>query len=316
MRGRIIPNLSIAPSRELGPERAEPRLLPANAPLPFRRPATATPGILSATREDEPKPPMSPALSVADRRPAPATARPRRALAYFAVAGLIAIAVSAAAGVGFVRFTAPSKETVAAVGRDAAEPPQADRQPWPISPEATTPHLAAPAAIPSPPLAQQAAAANVEPKSQGNAARALLPTLPSSAAPASAAPVSRRAASPATARAAAATSVAARPPPAAGDSPPDHPAAPRPIGNHRPAHARTAERRIHSRSPSEVRSPEPRSRPAHSSTLPQSDQAASFDRLVTRLTAPTTAVDQVLTPPAPGAADPFAQPPQDGKSAQ
>ncbi len=314
MRGRIIPNLSIAPSREPRPERAEPRLLPANAPLPFRRPATANPGILSATREDEAKP-MSPALSVADRRPAPATARPRRGLAYFAVAGLIAIAVSAAAGVGFVRFTAPSKETVAAVRRDAAEPPQADRQPWPISPEATPPHLAAPAAIPSPPLAQQAAAANVEPKSQDNAARALLPTLPSSAAPASAAPVSGRAVSP-TAQAAAPTSVAPLPAPAAGDSPPDHPAAPRPTGNHRAAHARTAERRIHSRSLSEVRSPEPHSRPAHSSTLPQAEQATSFDRLVTRLTAPPAPVDEALTPPAPGAADPFAQPPQDGKSAQ
>ncbi len=316
MSGRIIRNLSIAPSQEPRPERAEPRLLPSNAPMPLRRPAAANPGILSATREDEPNLLMSPALAGADRRPVTAMSRPAGVFPYLVVAGLVDLAVGAFAGVRFLMLTMPSTEMAAAARGDAAVPPHANPEPEPTSPQATTSHPAAPAAIPSPPPAHPMAADNADAKSPGNVAPASSPTPPSGAAPVSPAPASGHAASPATSHAAAATKVAAQSAAAAGGSPSDHPAAPRPTGNHRSAHTRIAERRSHARSLPEMRSPAPHSRSASTLTSPQSEPATSFDRLVTQLTEPAKPVDQSLTPPAPGAADPFAPRPSDGQSAQ
>jgi hypothetical protein len=312
MRG-IIPNLSIAPSREPPAERTEPRLLPVNAPLLFRHPAAPDPGILFAAREDDPKPAMGPAPLVADRRPAAPASRPVRALPFVVIAALIAL--GAAAGVGSLMFRAPSGETVSAPKGTVAEQRQTTTEPGPTPPEAATPHPAASAATPSLPPAQPAAD-NTETKSQGNVAQAASPTTPSAPPPKSAAPAPGPASKAVTPQVAEAAKIAAQPAPATGDSPGGRPAVRHSRGDHRPAHPRVAERHVLPRSRSEVRLPAPRTLSTQSATQPQPDQAASFGRLVTQLTAPTKSIDQSLSPPAPDAADPFAAPASTIKSDQ
>jgi hypothetical protein len=339
MRRRIMQNLSAARSQKPRPERAEPRLLPQNAPLPFRRPAAANAGILSATREDEPPAPIPTKLLGVDRRPA-TSARPVRALPFLAVAGLVALAVTVLAGVGFLMFTAPAKETVAASGSNAAEAPPAYHEPGPTSPETTTSRAAAAAVIPRPTLAQQTVPDNAAPKSQSNVAPSQPPAPPASAPPAPAAGPAERpvmATSGAAERPATATSGAAERPATATSGAAERPAMATPATNiatrsasttaqdaasdrravspatseHRHTHTRIVARHAHFHSAREARASEQQARSARFPTPRASEQAASFERLVTQLTQPGKPVDQSLSPPAPGAPDPFAQPASD-----
>lgn len=150
--------------QELGPERAEPRLFPVNPAPPPSPPATANPGILSATRDDEPKPSNSAAILAPGRRPAAAVGRRARSLLYVALAGFAFVAVA-----GYLWFTAPPRTTVPASDSSASEPSQAVRIPEPIPHEAKTSLPAAPAVTPGGPDEKPAAAADATPKSAGEA---------------------------------------------------------------------------------------------------------------------------------------------------
>ena len=344
MRGRTPDNLSILRSREPRPERAEPRLYPADAPLPFRRPAIDSAASLSASPEDEPASVMSPTVSALDRRPAPA-ARRVGALTYLAVAGLVVLAAGGVAGVRLLVPTPSAPVTAAASIGDAATPPEAKGGPGPGPGVATSPPAAV--AIPGVPRVPPSAANNAAAKSQRDVvAPVVRPQSSVSAAHAPAATTSEHTAGPAS-KAAAATKVAAEPAgPAkdtARDSAPAHRAASPLIGAHRPARIRIAEPHAHVRTARDARTPESKSsstrttlarqpeRPPRSAQISapgQVDQAASFDRLMNQLTASakpaeqtrpaqksqpggqaeqTRPAEQMLTPPAAGAPDPFSQ---------
>jgi hypothetical protein len=279
--------------QELGPERAEPRLFPVNPAPPPSPPATANPGILSATRDDEPKPSNSAAILAPGRRPAAAVGRRARSLLYVALAGFAFVAVA-----GYLLFTAPPRTTVPASDSSASEPSQAVRIPEPIPHEAKTSLPAAPAVTSGGPDEKPAAAADATPKSAGEADQ---PSPPVSAEVSSGQPANPQSslAGPA--------GVAAGPPFSAKNIVEDHHATRPPNGNHRPDHARSAARHPHPRSAREPRRSELEPRPVQHSMAQQAEQAASFDRLVNQLTQPTPPAGQSLTPPAPGTTDPFAQ---------
>jgi hypothetical protein len=345
MRGRIPDNLSILRSREPRPERAEPRLYPADAPLPFRRPAIGSATSLSASPEDEPESMISPAVSALDRRPAPA-ARRVGAVPYLAVAGLVVLAAGGVAGMRLLVPTPSGRVTAVAAADGAATPPQASGGSGAASPGTAASPPAVAVAIPSAPVAPHAAADSGTSKSPENVAPVISPRPSVSAAHAPAATTSEHIADPAS-KAAATTKVAAEPTGPAKDTARDSAAARRtaspPTGAHRPARIRIAEPHAHVRDAREVRSGEPKSGSTRTAVARQSegpsrsaqilaprqvDQAASFDRLMNQLTESTKPAEQtrpaektqpgaqteqtrpaeqMLTPPAAGAPDPFSQ---------
>jgi hypothetical protein len=313
MGGRIFQNLSFsARPPEPKPERAEPRLVLPNAPRPLHRPPAADLSVLSATRYDEPKPLISPAISPADRLPVAAARRPAGLLSLFAFAGFVALVVGGLAGIGFLQIAALTKHAVAVSGRDAAQPP-ADHAPAPTPPEAGTSPPVATAAIPGAFAAKPPPVHDAAPKPQ--VAQAPQPVSPSSKPPPSVPPalaaLARGQGSGSLVSAAAATDSTAPPPPThakAKDIAEDHQAMSPPTGYHRPVHARAEPRHVRLRAAHKGGSPAPQSPPAQLSTPGQPDQAASFDRLVTQLTEPTKHGAQSLTPPPTGAPDPFARP--------
>jgi hypothetical protein len=294
MRGGILRNRSLtARPRQPGPERAEPRLFSPNPPRPFPRPATANPAVLAATRDDRPNPSGPGAIPATDRRPVSAVGNPNH-LVYISLAGLVLFALAA-----FLWFSAPAGQTVATSLGTVSTPPPPVRLPEPIPPEAAPPPSAAatsPGEADVPRPAAGAAAPSSPPAISSKPASANLASLPASQA--------------------GAARVAA-PPSSAKNLAPDHPAASPPAGNHRAARIRAALPHPHLRAARDHRPPAPQPRSAQSPPQRESDQAASFDRLVNQLTEPTKPGDpgptllapgsQSLTPPAPGAEDPFAR---------
>jgi hypothetical protein len=356
MRHGVLRNLSFA-SRSQPPfrERAEPHLLPVNAPLPFRRPAEPNPGILSAARDSAPEPVITPVIGAADRRPlVPSNPEPS-SLRYLAIVGCIVFAIAGIGSAGFLLFTAPTPETATVTG-PAPTPapstlPQSDRAAAPALAETATPPAAA--AIPAPPVAPRGAAEGTAPKPSSDVVPRLTP------APTSKRPLVPAVASPArSARPAretsAANGVADRHDVTTRAAPHDRrtPAAPAEAAHDRPAttsaehrhgaRAHVAERRAHSppdreiRSSSELRSARPApvrapKQPTHPTVAAapqQADQAAEFDQLLAHLTGSANSVgspsgrssneapSQSLTPPPAGAPDPFAPLRPAGVSAQ
>jgi hypothetical protein len=307
MRGGILhkPSFTARP-QEPSRERAEPRLVPPDVLRPLRRSPIADPGVLSAPRDSEPTPLKSPAISPADRLPIAAARHPAGLLPYFALAGFATLAIGIVAGIWFLQPEAPAKNTVIVSGQAAAELPRANRAPGPISPEASRSAVIATSATPSVPGTKPPTANYAAPKPQANAGQAAPPASLDNKPPALAAPLpGHGAGSPV-----AATNIAA-PPPAhakAKDSTGDHHTMSPATGYHRPVHARAEPRHARLRTARNDRSPAPLSPSAQTATPRESDQAASFDRLMTQLTEPNKPAGQSLTPPAAGAVDPFAQP--------
>jgi hypothetical protein len=293
MRGGIFQTRSLtARPQEPGAERAEPRLLPPHLPRPFPRAVTANPGILSATRDDEPKPANSAAILAPARRPVAAVRHPATSLLFVALAGFVLVALA-----GFWWFAAPARKTVAATESSAPASAQAVLLPKPKSSEAPRPPPTTVAAIPVGPDKKPPAAGGAAPKPQTEVAQ---PSPPVPAKPASH-HVASLPASPSGA------DVAAEAPSLAKSRAQDHHLISPPTGTHRAARIRTAPPQAHLRPSRDHRPPEAQFRATQPPPVRQSEQAASFDRLLNQLTDPTKPGDQSLTPPAAGAEDPFAQ---------
>jgi hypothetical protein len=335
MRGsEIIRSLSFSRARPPRADRAEPRLLPPDAPLPFRRPGDQNPGILSTTPDDAPPPPTAPAIFIADLRPA-APRRPAGSLRDLALAGCVVLGVGAVAGAGFMLLTPPSTESGGSAAHNAPEPAPPNPPAPPASSAAAATAATATAAIPgaadappagtrrSPAAPPAAAAPDLPPVAHPQS----LPGRPSAAKAARAySPVAKF---PRTA--VSATGVPAKPIAAEAHSVPDNRTAVPPTEMRRPAHPRTVARHVRLEGARGNRGGEPQSRSARfaaarqplpprpserpagsarSSAPPQADQAASFDRLMNQLTGPgrlAAPTDQSLSPPAAGAPDPFGQ---------
>jgi hypothetical protein len=174
------------------PQRSEPRLIPDNAPLPFRRSADAQPGTLSANRDDGPKSSVVAAPFASARRPPAATGRPSGSLSHIAIAGFVILAVAAVVGAGFVLFTALAVNPTADAGRNPAQPASGNRATASVSPQiaaSASPQIkasppAAPVGIPGASPARHAKAESSPPKSHIGIAR----TTPASPASSSAEP--------------------------------------------------------------------------------------------------------------------------------
>ena len=324
MRGEILRNLSFSRARAPQPDRTEPRLVPANAPLPFRRAPDQNP-VLSARLDDEPSLPT--ANITADQRAVPAAARPAAPLRELALAGCVVLGVGIVAGAGFLLLPLPSTESAGTTAPNAPGPLPANPPAAP-TPSAATPATAT-ATIPGGSNAQHAAADHSAAPSPPVAAPALLPAAPVRASPAVAAVAAAPAVkSPRTA--VPATGVSAAPPAAKAHPVPDKRAAALQTEMHRPAHVRRAVQHARLEAARDTRPSQPQShsaqfpaarqplpsqpseRPARSarpSTSAGADQAASFDRLMNQLTGPArpASADQALSPPAADAPDPFAQ---------
>jgi hypothetical protein len=323
-------NLSFSRAHPPRRDRAEPRLLPANAPLPFRRPADQDPTSfsairnegVSATRGDEPRPSPAPVIFTADQRPPPDVRHRARPLRELALAGCIVLGVGAVAGAGFLLLAPPQTDSAGPTARNVSEPAASNSSasPTPSAPSSAS----ATAAIPNASDTQHGATGHSAAPSPAGAApempAAVRPEAPPNNTSAKAMPAPSPAPKPAR-TAIAATHVAAEPPAAKPHPAPDKRAAVPQIEARRPVHPRPAVRHVrleaaHETPPPQAKfdaaqsPPRPPERPAPtalSSTSPQMDQAASFDRLINQLTGPARPPDQALTPPAPGLPDPFAQ---------
>ncbi len=326
MRGEILRNLSFSRARPPQADRTEPRLVPANALLPFRRAPDQNP-VLSTRLDDEPSLPV--ANITGDQRAVPAATRPAGPLRELALAGCIVLGVGIVAGAGFLLLPLPSTESADTTapnsrGPSPANPPAA---PTPSAAEATT--ATATATIPGGSNAQHAGADHSAAPAPPVAAPVSLPAAPVKESPAEAAVAAAPAVkSPKTA--VAATDVSAAPPAAEAHPAPDKRAAAPQTEMHRPAHLRRAVRHARLEAARDTRPPQPQShsaqfpaarrplpsqsserpvRSARPSTSAGADQAASFDRLINQLTGPArpAPADQALSPPAADAPDPFAQ---------
>jgi hypothetical protein len=329
MAGGRLRNLSFASRTQEPPrDRAEPRLLPADTPLPSRRSNEAHPDILSATRDDQPKPVSVPAISATDRRPAASVEGRAGSMRHIALVGCVALAVGAVVGARFLVLTGPSPQTVA--GPAPSGSPATDLAAGPVSPAAAKPSPATTAAVPGAPSGRAPAAENAPLKLPANVSQPVPQAATSSAPSTPAVPAFEKPVSAANS-AVAAPDIADRPASAAAAAAPERRSANPPRDMRRPAHARYAARHPHLRSAREIRSarpepgpvhtpqpqrPEPPSSSAESSAPGQSGQATSFDQLLARLTGSANPPDQRLTPPAAGAPDPFASHASDGASAQ
>jgi hypothetical protein len=331
MGHRLFANLSFA-SRAQPPaqERAEPRLLPGDPPLPFRRPAQPDPGILSAARDTARPSAVTPIIAVPDRQPVAPLRQESSSLRFAALVGCVLFAAAGVGSAAFLLLANPNKELTAIPL--PANPPasrQTEQAVGSVAGGGADKHPAGMTTVPSPP--------SVSPHPAANDATLQSPSglpLASPAAPTNAPPTAATAsAKPPTATApAAAAGAAARPAIAAAENPADHPSISAAAEMHRAARAHHAERRAHLRAARETRnssaqpdpdrfSPRRRSvRVAGPAAPPQADQSSAFNKLIAHLTGSAEPADsppgQSLTPPAAGAPDPFAARPADGSTHQ
>lgn len=283
-------------------ERAEPRLLSANAPTPFRRPAEPGPNILTATRDNLPT--ITPLIDASDRRRPVAAAKDASSPRYLVIAGCIVFAIAGIAGASFLLLTAPRPESVATAwpphgsagtGGPAVQPPPPGNAGVPAPPNAATARPTATAAIPVPVATPHLPAAAAAPKPPGALAKlpatpavtkpilppVVMPAKPAHPAVPAREVADRRAAMPpavAQNRRSAIPSVktsndhdAPRPPSeAARDHRVGYPA----METHHHAHTHLAEKRPHPRSERETHLLQPKTGPAHSALSPPPEQAA------------------------------------------
>lgn len=129
MRSGVLHYLSFVPrSHRPRADRAEPRLLPGDAALPFRRPAGADPET-PATPNSEPEVLTLPAIVAADLRRPAAAGHVAATLPFLAIAGSVVLAIVALVGAGFLRFAAPVNDLATAAGHNLASPQHANSQP-------------------------------------------------------------------------------------------------------------------------------------------------------------------------------------------
>lgn len=282
----VRPRSADGQARQPGLKRVEPRLLPANPARSLVHSAIADPGILSAHRDDEPKPSNSAAPSAPGRLPVAAVGGPARSLRYAALAGFVLAALA-----GFLWFAVPGTKT-ASSGGSAPDSRQVVRLPEPIPATPRTSASATASDTPGERDTKPTAAVGAPPKAQDEVAQ----PAPSTAAMSPSGPATGPPVSPA-----GAADIAAESPAAAKSFAQGRPT----TGNHRPDRSRTTARRTHPRFGGEPHTPRPHSRSVQHAPPRPAQQAASFDRLVNQLTEPTPPVGQSLTPPAAGASDPF-----------
>jgi hypothetical protein len=345
MGRRVFQNLSFA-SQPPARERAEPRLLPADPPLPFRRPGQPDGAIPSAAQGNATRSGIAPVLDAADLGQLAPAVRDTSASRLIAVAGCIVFAAAGVGSAAFLLLANPDREVVgaAASGRSPA-PPQTVQSAGPVSGSAAAPHPAATGAAPSPPSAPPHPEMNdaVLQSPSGLPLASLPPstTNPARSATASpATPPSSRAAADVPQQGAGAATVqpqgAGRPATAGADA--RHGLAAGAIADAGATRSRAevepasrvhpAERHTHLRSGRVTRTlsaraaqgrvapPRRSARVAGAVPVRPTGERAEFSELLEHLTGSDKPADrppsnlppaQTLTPPAPGAPDPFAQ---------
>ena len=160
----VFHNLSFGSrSQEVTRERAEPRLLPASAPLEFRRPANANPGILSASREQVPKSAIAPALSVVERHPVSPSEPIPGSVRSMVIVGCVAFVIAGIASAGFLWLRTSPGEAANPAAHGSPEAAQTDHAFAPASPAPAMTH-AATAAIPRPAALPRAVSSITAPK--------------------------------------------------------------------------------------------------------------------------------------------------------
>ncbi len=352
MGHRVFQNLSFA-SRPQSPERerSEPRLLPSEPPLPFRRPVPPNSAVLSAARDDAMRPAIAPITAASERNPIAPAVRGPNSLRFIAVAGCILFAVAGVGSAAFLLFANPAKEIVGTASpTNPSAPSQTGHSAGPPSLGAEERHPAEtrgaanpPSALPSPamndaalkspsglPLASPPSPINPPPTG------AVAPEKPAAKVASDrhgVAPPLHRAALVAVRQQSAGHPGAAeagdRHTLAEGEATADRRATSGQQEAERVSRARHAERHAHPRAARQIRtltaqtgssrSPRPRSpdqttRVAGPRPAQHADQPAQFNDLLAHLTGSAKPADRVsgqtLTPPAPGAPDPFGPSPR------
>ena len=315
----VFQNLSFGSrSQEVTRERAEPRLLPASAPIEFRRPANANLGILSASREQAPKSAIAPALSVVERHP-PSPSEPiPGSVRSMVIAGCVAFVIAGIASAGFLWLRTPPGEPANLAAHGSPEAAQTDHALAPASPVLATTHAAA--AIPRPAALPRAVSSITASKPRGDVPQTVSRTalsdrtLAATPGEKTTSPHHRPIAT--TTQQHRATIIATAP---------DHRVmAPAPA-IHRPSPLRTEARHTHVRLAHDVRSSQSEtpalrppiseaarpSRTADSSTVQPPNQASAFDQLLANLTGSAkpaaAAANQGSTPPPAGSTTGFDQ---------
>jgi hypothetical protein len=347
MGHRVFQNLSFA-SRPQSPERerSEPRLLPSEPPLPFRRPVPPDSAALSAARDDAMRPAIAPIAAASDRNQIAPAVRGPNSLRLIAVAGCILFAVAGVGSAAFLLFANPGKEIVGpASPTNPSAPPQTAQSAGPPSlgaeerhPAETPAAASAPSAPPSPAMNDAALKSPsglplVSPPTPINppSTAAMMPAKPAAKVVSDrhgVAPSLHRAAlvavRPQSAGHPGAAEAGDRHTLAAADAAADRRATSGPQEAERVSRARHAERHGHLRAARQIRtltaqtgssrlprphSPNQTTRVAASGPAQHADQPAQFNDLLAHLTGSAKPADRVsgqtLTPPAPGAPDPF-----------
>ena len=260
----VLRNLSFASRSQSQSvrERAEPRLLAGNAPLPFRRPAEPSSEASSAARDAAQAAAVAPQIAAGDRRQ---QAPEPNFLRYTALAGGIVFAIAGVASAGFLLLTTPTKETIsAAPSSNPSGPLNTDHDGKSVSPDAVSTHPAATAIIPEPPTPAAAPAGDTISDSPSGLPRTS-PTSTTSAPPfpiaavTAAKPAGPAHTAPARPRVSERHAAAA----AAPEARPNRGVVSAPADTHRPLHSRIVERHRNFRSVRELRSSksEPQSGP-------------------------------------------------------
>ena len=161
----VFQNLSFGSrSEEVIRERAEPRLLPASAPIEFRRPANVN---LSASREQAPKSAITPALSVVERHPPSPSEPVPGSVRSMVIAGCVAFVIAGIASAGFLWLRTPPGEPANSGAHGSPEVSQIGHAPTPPSPAPATTQAAA-AAIPQSAALSRAVSSITAPKPRGD----------------------------------------------------------------------------------------------------------------------------------------------------
>jgi hypothetical protein len=316
----VFQNLSFGSrSQAVTRERTEPRLLPASAPLEFRRPANANPGILSASREQAPKSAIAPTLSLVERHVVSPSAPVPGSVRSLAVAGCVAFAIAGIASAGFLWLRTTPSEPASPVVHGSAEASQTENVPVSASPVPATTHAVA--AIPGPVPPPRTVSSITAPKPPGDFPHAA----PETAAGNWPRPVMRRERTASPHRMATSTTTQQRHAAITAGAASDHRViAPAPALD-RPPRLRTEARRTHVRPAHDVQSPQSKlsalhpptseaarpSRTAETSTVQPPNQVGAFDQLLANLTGSAkpaaAAANQGSAPPAAGSAAGFDQ---------
>jgi len=317
----VFQNLSFgSQSQEVPRERAEPRLIPVSAPIEFRHPANASPGILSASREQAPKSAVAPVLSLVERHPARPSESIPSSVRSMAIAGCVAFAVAGIASAGFLWLKTAPSEPASPAAHGSPEASQTDHASAPASPTPTVTHAAA-AAIPGSAPLPRAVSSITVPKPPADVPQTVSRTALSdralTATPGEKTASPRHLPTAITTQQYHATITAT--------AAPDHRVmAPAPA-IHRPSRLRTEARHTRIRPAHDVRSSQSEtsalrspvseaarsSRTGDTSTVQPPDQSAAFDQLLTNLTGSAkpaaAAANQGSIPPAAGSATGFDQ---------